>query len=50
MFAFLLAGMPLGFAMVGAGFIGCIFFIDFNAALHCSAKPLMNRREAPISR
>ena len=33
MFAFLLAGMPLGFAMVGAGFLGCIFFIDMGAAL-----------------
>ncbi len=33
MFAALLAGMPLGFAMVGAGFLGCIFFIDLGAAL-----------------
>jgi C4-dicarboxylate transporter DctM subunit len=33
MFALLLAGMPLGFAMVAAGFIGCLFFIDFGAGL-----------------
>ena len=33
MFAFLLAGMPLGFAMVAAGFVGCLFFIDFGAGL-----------------
>jgi tripartite ATP-independent transporter DctM subunit len=33
MFAALLAGMPLGFAMVGAGFLGCVFFIDLGAAL-----------------
>ena len=33
MFGALLAGMPLGFAMVGAGSLGCIFFIDLGAAL-----------------
>ena len=33
MFALVLIGMPIGFAMVGAGFLGCIFFIDLGAAL-----------------
>lgn len=47
MFAFLLAGMPLGFAMVGAGFVGCIFFIDWGAALHLLGQTTYESARSP---
>ncbi len=33
LFVFLAAGMPIGFAMAGAGFLGSLLLIDLNAAL-----------------